>query len=142
ARLALATVDLELVLHPARAAVRLRVVAQGRALAGDPGLERPADAAVEPANVVRAELVRGPQRVDARAPERLVDVDVPHPGERALVEEGRLHRRATRGEALPEPGRREEDVERLVADLRREIRLELPGLEQQPGAEAADGAIE
>ena len=76
-----------------------------------------------------------------RAPERLVDVDVPEAGERALVEERGLDRRATLREPLAETRRREERVERLLADARREIRLELARLEHEPGAEAPDVAV-
>ena len=43
----------------------------------------------------------GPQRVDARAEQRLVGVDVPHPGDLALVEQERLDRRDVRPRASP-----------------------------------------
>ena len=79
--------------------------------------------------------------MDARAPERLVDVDVPQAGERALVEQRGLDRRAPLREPLAEPRRGEERVERLVAEPRREVRLELARLEQQPRAEAAHVAV-
>ena len=79
--------------------------------------------------------------MEPRTPERLVDVDVPHPGERSLVEKRRLERRAPTREALPESGSREERVERLVAHAGVEIRLRLVRLEEQPGTEAADISI-
>src|SRR5207248_6716622 len=82
ARLAFAPVDLELVLHRARRAVRGGVVADGGALPREPGLERPPDRAMEPPDLVVAELPSRPQRVDAGSPERLVGIDVPHAGER------------------------------------------------------------
>ena len=106
-----------------------------------PGLERGADALVQPAQLVAVEALRRAQRMDARAPERLVDVDVPEAGERALVEERGLDRRAPLGEALAEPRSGEERVERLLADARREVRLELARLEDEPRAEAADVAV-
>jgi hypothetical protein len=51
-------------------------------------LEGRADAPVEPSQLRAAEAGGGEQRVEARAPERLVGVDVPQPGECALVEKG------------------------------------------------------
>ena len=79
--------------------------------------------------------------MDLRAPEGLVHVDVPHSRERALVEERRLDRRTPPRETLAQPRRREEGVERLLADAGSQIRLELARLEQEPGAEAPDIAI-
>ena len=83
----------------------------------------------------------GTQRVEARAPQRLIGVDVSHPGEGALVEERRLERGAPSRETLAEPRRREERVERLVANALAQVRLRLAGLEQEPGAEAPDVPI-
>ena len=97
--------------------------------------------AVQPPQLVAVEPGCGPERIEPRAPQRLVDVDVPHPRERALVEERRLERGAAARETLAEPRGREERVERLVADPRGEIRLRLPGLEQEPGAEAPHVAV-
>ena len=74
-------------------------------------------------------------------PERLVDVDVPEPGERALVEQRRLERRAAAREPLAEARAVKAAHERLRAQTRAEVRLELAGLEQQPGAEAAHVAV-
>ena len=59
ARFALAAVDLELVLHPAGAAVRRAVVAECRALARDAGLERCSNAAVKRSELVLVELPAG-----------------------------------------------------------------------------------
>src|SRR5581483_11355508 len=58
------------------------VVAERRALPADPRLERLPDPAMERANLLRPELRRRPQRVDASAPQRLVGVDVPIVGDR------------------------------------------------------------
>src|SRR5262249_44833211 len=104
-------------------------------------LERRAHAVVEPPELVAVEALRRAQRMDARTPQRLVDVDVPHAGERALVEQRRLDRRAPATEALPEACGREQRVERLLAEALREVRVELAGLEQEPRAEPADVAI-
>ena len=56
--------------------------------------------------------------MDPRAPERLVGVDVPDAGDRALVEERRLDRRAPAGERVGEALRRERGGERLDAEPR------------------------
>src|SRR4051812_32121361 len=98
ARLSFAAVDAELRLHPAFAAVGEPVVAERRALASDAELERGADRLVQAANLGGPQRQRRPQRVDLGAPEGLVDVDVPHPGERPLVEERGLHRCAAPAE--------------------------------------------
>ena len=92
-RLSVAPVHAELVLHRAGSAVWRGVVAQRRTLALDPGAERCADRAREPGDLLGRQPVRGPQRVEPRAPERLVRVDVPEPRDDPLVEEHRLERR-------------------------------------------------
>src|SRR5438093_4363109 len=60
ARLALTAVHPELVLHRARVAVRLRVVAERRALPRDPGLQRAPDPAMERLELRRRQLARRP----------------------------------------------------------------------------------
>jgi hypothetical protein len=104
-------------------------------------LERRADSAVQPAKLVSVETGRRSQRVEPRPPQRLVDVDIPHPRERALVEESRFQRRTTTFEAFAEAGSREESVERLVPHPCCEVRLRLSRLEQKPGAEAPHIAV-
>jgi len=104
-------------------------------------LERRADPAVQPPQLVAIQLGGGTERVESRTPQRLVHVDVPHSREDALVEERRLERCATAREPLSESCRCEERVERLVADAGGEVRLCLAGLEQQPRAEAPDVAV-
>jgi hypothetical protein len=99
-------------------------------------LERGADATVQPPQLVPVEAGGGTKRIESRPPKRFVDIDVSHPRERALVEEGSLQRRATACEPLTEPCSREERVERLVSHSRGEVRLRLTGLEQEPGSEA------
>ena len=107
-------------LHRARRAVRGGVVADGGALPRKPGLECPPDRAMEPPDLVVAELPSRSQRVDAGSPERLVGIDVPHAGERPLVEERGLHRRSPIGEPRGEAARREAPRERLLAETRGE----------------------
>jgi hypothetical protein len=107
-------------------------------LPGDTRPERFLDAAREAASVIRIEPGRGTKRVDTRAPQRLVDVDVPEAGHRPLVEQGGLDRRTPTGEAGPEPARGECASEWLDAEAVGEVRLDLIGLEQVPGAEATD----
>ena len=93
------------------------------------------------ATSVSRELAGGPERVDLRAPERLVRVDVPDPGQAALVEDRGLDRSLPPferfGQAASSEGRRE----RLPADPRCEVRVELSRLGEEPGAEAPDVSI-
>src|SRR3954447_18617935 len=79
ARLAGATVDLELVLHPPARAARCAVVAEGRALPRDAGFQRGADTAVERGGLVLGQAACLAQRMDLRAPQRLIGVDVADP---------------------------------------------------------------
>src|ERR1700724_3606416 len=118
ARLVGAAVHLELVLHRPALAVWEAVVAQRRALAREARRERRADRGVQPPELGGRELARGPQRMDARAPERLVDVDVPHSGEGALVEQRGLDRRAPAGETLSQSCGREAVGQLLAAAAR------------------------
>src|SRR6266536_1863763 len=80
ARLAAAAVDLEVLLHRTGAAVGLAVVTQCRTLALDSGIEGALDSFAQGTHLLGVELARGPQRMDARAPERLVDIDVSEAG--------------------------------------------------------------
>ena len=79
--------------------------------------------------------------MDLRPPEGFVDVDVPEPRHRSLVEQRSLDRCAAAFESLCEPPRRERTAERLDPEALFEIRLELACFQQLPGAEAADVAI-
>ena len=100
ARLSLAQVDQELVLHRAALAVRVAVVVDRRALVREPRLERLDDARVQALEVGAAQPAGRLQRMDAGAEQRLVRVDVPDAGDPALVEQERLHGRAC-GRAPP-----------------------------------------
>src|SRR4051812_50206078 len=72
-----------------------------------------------------------------RAPERFVDVDVPEPGHRPLVEQRGLERSAPPLQSLGEALRREASAERLVAEPALQVGIRLFRLEQLPGAEPA-----
>ena len=87
------------------AAVRQAVVAKRRALPRDAVLERGADRVVQPPELVAVDALGRAERMDPRAPERLVDVDVPEAGERPLVEERGLDRRAALRDAARRGGR-------------------------------------
>ena len=76
-----------------------------------------------------------------RAPERLVGVDVADARDRALVEQSRLDRCPPPGNAAGQDVGGEPGRQRLRAQARGEVRLELAGLERQPRPEAADVAI-
>jgi hypothetical protein len=67
--------------------------------------------------------------MNLRPPERFVDVDVPEPRDRSLIEEGRLDRCAPAFEPLRQPACRKGAPERLGAESRFEVRLELTGFE-------------
>ena len=80
--------------------------------------------------------------MDPRPPERFVGVDVSHARERPLVEQRRLDRRASVAQSLGEPTGREGACERLAADARREVRLQLVSLDYEPRAEPPDVAVD
>jgi hypothetical protein len=136
-----ATVDAKALLHRPLLTVRSRVVAQARALPPDCSFQGILDRPCQTRELVLVERACGAKRVDLRAPQRFVDVDVPEPCHRSLIEERSLDRRAAAFELLTEPSRRERSLERLDPEPVIEVRLELPGLEQLPGAKSADVAI-
>jgi hypothetical protein len=129
------------VLHGAAGAVGRAVVAERRSLSCDAGSERSADAAVKRGDLGVRELAGGLERVDLGTPERLVRVDVPDPGQAALVEDrgldGSLPPLKRFGQAACGEGRRE----RFPADPRGEVGVELSRLGEELGAEAPDVAI-
>jgi len=110
-------------------------------LARDAELERAADRPVEARHLGAVELTRGSERVDARAPERLVRIDVPDAGDRTLVEKRRLRGCASTFERSSERGGGERSVERLPADTHAQVLVELARLEEEPRSEAADVAV-
>jgi len=136
-----AAVDAEAVLHATPTAVRGRVIAQARALPLDAGLQGVLDRPGQARELAFSKRPCRAKRVELRPPQRFVDVDVPEPGDRSLIEERSLDRRATAFESLPEPARREGPLERLDAESLFEVRLELAGLEQLPRAEPANISI-
>jgi len=79
--------------------------------------------------------------MDARAPQRLVGIDVSHPGDRALIEESRLDRCAAPLKPARKSPSGEPALERLAPETRRQVRLQLVRLDEEPRAEAADIAI-
>src|SRR5690242_18370389 len=102
-RFAVTAVDPELVLHRAALPVRAPVVAERRALSLDAEPQCLADAAGETSHLLLVQAARRPERVEPRVPERLVDVDVPETGDRALIEQRRLQRRAAAREPRSQP---------------------------------------
>ena len=131
-------VDPELVLH---SPARICAVAEIRTLAIDPAPQRRADTPSKSRDLVRGKLAGWAQRMNVRVPERLVRVDVPESGNRPLVEDRDLHRRATARETPGEEDGREASTERLRTEPYREMLFELLGLEQQPRPEAAQVAV-
>ncbi len=90
---------------------------------------------------VRESSFAAPERIEARAPERLVGIDVPEPGDDPLIEEHGLEWRPSASELRRQPPGREPRAERLRAVLRREVRLELGAVEHEPRAEAPHVSI-
>src|SRR3954471_197161 len=76
-----------------------------------------------------------------RAPERLVDVDVPQARNRALIEQRRLQRRAPLCQLLAQALRGERPLQRLAAEAAREGGVPFLRLEPGPRPQAPDVAI-
>src|SRR5688500_7341958 len=76
-------------------AVRADVIAEARAAVRDPLAQDLAYCAMKPSHFTCNQRVRGAQRMESRAPQRLVRVDVPDAGDEALVEEQRLELRGS-----------------------------------------------
>jgi hypothetical protein len=110
-------------------------------LPSDCGFQRVLDGTCQTRELVLVERPCGAKGVDLRAPQRFVDVDVPEPCHRSLIEERCLDRCAAAFELPAEPSRRECSLERLDPESVIEVGLELAGLEQLPGAKSADVAI-
>src|SRR4051794_14090298 len=141
ARLAVTAVDAELGLHLPGLAVRVAVVPERRALAGDSETERATDAADEGRELVVGQRVRRAKWMKPCPPQRLVRVDVPDPREDALVGAAPFRRRAARGGPLGQRARGEPGAQGLFAEPLCEVRLELARLEEKPRPEAADVSV-
>src|SRR5262245_31173244 len=139
ARLAAPAVDRELLLH---GATRVRAVAEVGPLAHDPVPKRTANAPAQSAHLVRRELSRRPQRMDARMPQGLVRVDVPQARDRPLVEHGGLDGRLTSGQAAFEERGGEPRPERFRPEAGREVVVELVRAQHDPGSETPDVAVD
>jgi len=136
-----AAVDAKAVLHAAPSTVRGGVVAQAGALPLDSRSQSVLDRAGEARELAFSKRPCRTKWVELRPPQRLVDIDVPEPRDRPLIEERGLDRCAAAFEPLPEPARCERALERLHAEPLFEVRVELAGFEQLPRAESADVAI-
>jgi len=87
-------VDEELVLEGALDAVGVAEVVDRRAARGEAGSERLGDREGERVALRALQRPHRPQRVDPRAEDRLIGVDVPHARDVPLVEHEGLDRRA------------------------------------------------
>jgi hypothetical protein len=141
ARLAGTSVDAEVILHSPTPPAGFSVVAEAGALAGYPHRERIANPFPERAELGPRQRAGSTKRVDARPPERLVGVDVSHAGSGPLVEERGFDGCAPRLESRSERLRGEFLSKRLFTETLRQVRDILAGLEQEPGAEAADVSV-
>jgi hypothetical protein len=136
-----AAVDAKAVLHAPPSTVRGGIVAQAGALPLDAGFQDVLDRAGEARELTFFKRPCRTKWVELRAPERLVDVDVPEARDRSLIEERSLDRCAAAFKSLSEPRRRERALERLDPESLFEVGLEVLGLEQLPRAESTDVAI-
>ena len=102
---------------------RAEVVDRG-ALGLEPGLQRRDDRVAQRDALRPAEPVRGPQRVQPGAEQRLVGVDVPHARDPLLVEQERLDRRARRARERVQVVAGELVAERLDAEAGGEERVQ------------------
>ncbi len=93
--------------------VRAAEVVDRRAARGEPGLERLAHSERERVALRPAERARRAQRMNPRAEEGLVGVDVPDAGDPPLVEQERLHRCAAPARERAQRGPVERGVQRL-----------------------------
>ena len=138
ARLAVAAVDEELVLKRALDAVGVAEVVDRGAAGVEARLQRRDDGVAQRRDLRALEPARLAQRVDARAKQRLVGVDVADARDPALVEQDGLDRRAPVARLQVELLGREVRAERLDAEARVEERVERgPAERELAGAEAA-----
>ena len=137
-RLAGAAVHEEAILERAARAVEVAEVVDRRAVRVDPLLQRLAHGVAQQRPLGARESACLAQRVDLSAEEGLVRVDVADARDPLLVEQERLHRRPRAACERVQVLACEVVGERLDAEPRAEIRVELgPAGEQPAGAEAA-----
>jgi len=94
----------------------LGVIAERRTLTPDTCAERILHTACQALDLVRVQAARFPERMDTCPPEGFVRIDVPHPCDRALVEERRLDRGTPSRETFGEASRTESALERFAAE--------------------------
>src|SRR6266487_4404809 len=133
ARFAPATVDKELLLLGAGLAPCVAIRVHRAAAIGDRELERLAQGFVKPAGGSLADRVRDSAWAQSRAVERLVRVDVPHSGDRALVEEHGLERAPALAQTAVQLVGGKVRIDRLRTEHRHLLRSEqrLFGAQQQ-----------
>src|SRR3954447_4565901 len=138
ARLALAQVDQEAVLERAADPFGVAEVVDGGALRLDAELERLHHRVAQRARLLAVDAVGAPERVDARAEERLVGVDVADARDPLLVEQHRLDRGAAVAGQLVQALAGELGLERLDAEaLGEEVVERLRAERELAGAEPA-----
>ena len=124
-----ALVDIETFLHPA-IAIWCGVVVDRGAARRNCLAQHADDCKVQRVELRRAQPVRSGKRMDLRAPERLIGVDVANPNDAALVEEETLDARAAmRNECAKGVGgeRHCEWLNAMVGEERRRVRVEARG---------------
>jgi hypothetical protein len=128
-------------LHAAAAPVGRLVVPKRGALPRNARPQRRLDRACQLLDIRGGERVRRTNWMDTRTPQRFVRIDVPHAGERPLIEQRRLDRRTSLVQSLGEATCSERTRERLAPDPSCEVRLELTRLDHEPRAEASHVAV-
>lgn len=102
AGLGFTAVDAVEFLEAARCSISIAIVAQGAAAMAEGTAERAFDGSVQAGDLVSSQGVGGGERVNARAEQRLVHIDVPKPGNHGLIQEGVFDRA---GGARQSPGK-------------------------------------
>jgi len=91
ARFAFAPIDAMFHLEPAALALRVHVVGNRRPAQFDGMRQNPADGRVQPFGAHAAQAGGARQRMDPGGEQTLICVDVPYPGQEALVQQQSLH---------------------------------------------------
>jgi len=123
--LTLPAVDQQLKLEIAGLSGPRSIVTEGRAVGTDRGSEDPADCRMKSSLVVRPQTAGRLRWIYACGEEHFIGIDIPDPGEMALIHDDFLDRLPTSAQNAAQPFRRKVIVQRLRSD--RAV-IELPTL--------------
>jgi hypothetical protein len=137
-----AAIGAEGVLEIAERAIGPGIIAQGRAAGRHRLGQDGADDHGEALGLGRGDARGGSRRQQARAVERLADIDIAEPGDQPLIEQRGLEWRFFTGEALCDQRAVERIAERLDAEIAKQrMRLKPVAADQRHEAKAADVII-